>query len=48
VQQEENSKVVERNDDSAYDSDEVPSSLQIEDSLTSLIVSCDPDKTCDM
>ena len=48
VQQEENSKVVEHDDDSAYDSDEVPSLLQIEDSLTSLIVSCDPDETCDM
>jgi len=48
VQQEENSKVVEFDDESAYDSDEVPSSLQVEDSLTSLIVSCDPDETCDM
>jgi hypothetical protein len=48
VQQEENSKVVEFDNDSAYDSDEVPSSLQVEDSLTSLIVSFDPDETCDM
>ncbi len=48
MQQEENSKVIERDDDSAYDSDEVPSLQQIEDSLTLLIVSCDPDEACDM